>query len=177
MKDARKMVVFMGEALVKRRDPCRSAAGRRDGDRVLRAMREPVPAPLKRFIWDIQSMVELAESEREILLIGGDLMSRLVASDDWLPPVFASPDEKQCRHYQLYRDDLDRFSVVGTVLGTGQAMEVRQDKAWEIFGLLRGSIARSLPAQAGGAGKTKVYNPGSVGAESSSNGKIRRATI
>lgn len=116
-------------------------------------------------------MVELAESEREILLIGRDLMSRLVASDDWLPAVFASPDENRCRHYQLYRDDLDRFSVVGTVLWTGQAMQIRQDKVWEIFGVLRGSVSRSLPPQAEGSGKAKVYHPGSVDAEASTNGR------
>ncbi|HEY8125763.1 MAG TPA: hypothetical protein VIF88_10120, partial [Methylocystis sp.] len=54
--------------------------------------RKPVPPALRRFIWDIQSMVELAESEREILLIGRDLMARLFTTDDWLPTVFAVPN-------------------------------------------------------------------------------------
>ena len=58
-------------------------------------MKGPVPEPLKRFIWDIQSMVELAESEREILVIGRDLMARLVARDDWLPDAFALPADAQ----------------------------------------------------------------------------------
>jgi hypothetical protein len=57
----------------------------------VRAMeRGPVPATLKRFIWDIQSLVELAESEREILIIGRDLMARLIENDDWLPAVSPS---------------------------------------------------------------------------------------
>jgi hypothetical protein len=42
---------------------------------------DPVPPALKRFIWDIQSKAELDEGKREILFIGRDLMSRLVASD------------------------------------------------------------------------------------------------
>jgi len=125
-----------------------------------------VPAPLKRFIWDIQSMVELAESEREILVIGRDLMARLVASDDWLPAAFAHSDERQSRHYLLYRDALDRFSVVGSVLRGEQTVLIHQDKVWEIFGLLRGSIARSHPPDAGVArtptGSAKIFEPRTV---------------
>jgi predicted metal-dependent enzyme (double-stranded beta helix superfamily) len=132
-----------------------------------------VPAPLKRFIWDIQSMVELAESEREILVIGRDLMARLVASDDWLPDAFAHPDERQSRHYLLYRDALDRFSVVSSVLREGQAVLIHQDKVWEIFGVLRGSIARFHPPQTDVArepiGSAKVYEPGAVDAIASNN--------
>jgi hypothetical protein len=105
----------------------------RAADRVDAAMRDPAPAPLRRFIWDIQSMVELAESEREILVIGRDLMAQLVAGDDWLPLAFARPDDGGCRHYLLYGDGLDRFAVVSTVLQGAQAMLVRQDGVWEIF--------------------------------------------
>jgi spore coat polysaccharide biosynthesis protein SpsF len=54
-------------------------------------VRQAVPPALKRFIWDIQSMVELEASEREVLLIGRDLMARLLASDDGLPAIFAGP--------------------------------------------------------------------------------------
>lgn len=102
----------------------------------------PVPEPLKRFIWDIQSMVELADSDREILLIGRDLMSRLVASDDWLPAVFADPGPDGCAHYQLYRDDQQRFTVVSTVLAAGHALPIVEDHVWEICGVLRGAVDR-----------------------------------
>jgi 3-mercaptopropionate dioxygenase len=106
----------------------------------------PVPEPLRRFIWDIQSMVELAESEREILLIGRDLMARLVAADGWLPDAFARPAENHCRHYLIYGDGLERFSVASTVLCRNQAMLIRGDGAWDIIGVLRGaaSIGRLL---------------------------------
>lgn len=102
--------------------------------------RESVPASLKRFIWDIQSIIELAESEREILVIGRDLMARLVASDDWLPAVFAAPGAISGVQFQLYSDALERFSVVATVLSAGQGLLIDQPLLWEIAGVLRGGV-------------------------------------
>ena len=104
-------------------------------------MSGPVPEPLRRFIWDIQSMVELAESERELLMIGRDLMARLVAADGWLPDVFARTAEDHCRHYLIYGDALERFSVASTVLSGNQAMLMRGDGVWDIIGVLRGAIS------------------------------------
>jgi predicted metal-dependent enzyme (double-stranded beta helix superfamily) len=136
----------------------------------------PVPAPLKRFIWDIQSMVELAESEREILLIGRDLMARLVASNDWLPAIFALPDERHGRPYLLYGDGLERFCVVGTVLEGSQAMLVCQHGVWEILGLLRGAMSRQrFLWEHDGAprpnGDARLVEPGSVDVVSQMNGE------
>jgi predicted metal-dependent enzyme (double-stranded beta helix superfamily) len=102
--------------------------------------RESVPASLKRFIWDIQSIIELAESEREILVIGRDLMARLVASDDWLPAVFAAPGAIGGVQFQLYSDAFERFSVVATVLSDGQGLLIDQPLLWEIVGVLRGGV-------------------------------------
>jgi len=105
--------------------------------------RDPVPDPLKRFIWDIQSMVELADSEREILMIGRDLMRRLVASNGWLPQAFARPDPQHCQQYQLYHDDLERFAVVSTIFSGGQSSPIIQDQVWEITGILHGALERT----------------------------------
>ena len=113
--------------------------------------REPgvdVPEVLKRFIWDIQSMVELAEREREILLIGRDLMQRLVASDGWLPAAFTTPDPRRAQHFQLYRDELARFTVITTILAAGQALPVLQDQVWDITGVLQGRLERATFALA-----------------------------
>jgi predicted metal-dependent enzyme (double-stranded beta helix superfamily) len=104
--------------------------------------RTPVPAALRRFIWDIQSMVELAESEREILLIGRDLMARLIATDDWLPAVFAAPDAAGGRQFKIYQDGLERFCVVSTVLRGGAFVAISQPSVWEIAGVLRGGVTR-----------------------------------
>jgi len=114
--------------------------------------RGPVPPALKRFIWDIQSMVELADSEREILLIGRDLMTRLVASDDCLPAVFADASPARGRQFQLYSDGEERFTVVASVLAGGAGLSLDQPGVWEIVGMLRGAAARRLPGGPEGAG-------------------------
>jgi 3-mercaptopropionate dioxygenase len=138
---------------------------------------EPVPPSLKRFIWDIQSIVELAESDREIFVIGRDLMARLVASDDWLPKNFATPTphlppqagEGRVRAWQfhLYADAMERFCVVSTVLAGGQPLPICQEPVWEIMGVLRGAVGRqrfALPAGAPPAAKgaAKLLKPSSV---------------
>ncbi|MFG1312467.1 cysteine dioxygenase family protein [Xanthobacter autotrophicus] len=105
-------------------------------------MTEPVPPALKRFIWDIQSMVELADDPREILMIGADLMGRLVATDDWLPAVFATAGNVPFRQYQLYADGMERFTVVATVLSGGADLPLCQEPFWEISGVLRGAVHR-----------------------------------
>ncbi len=136
------LLVDLGDLSEWRQFRCDECPDSAESDTTMSDMGVPVPAPLKRFIWDIQSMVELAESEREILVIGRDLMARLVASDDWLPVAFASPGATQCRPYLLYGDDLERFCVVSTVLDGAQAMLVCQHGVWEILGLLRGAMRR-----------------------------------
>ncbi|MGD9659412.1 MAG: hypothetical protein AB7U61_17530 [Methylocystis sp.] len=128
----------------------------------------PVPPSLKRFIWDIQSMVELADSEREILVIGRDLMARLVASDDWLPAAFSSPDPDGGVQYQLYRDGLERFSVVSAVLPAGSGLLIDQPNLWEIIGVLRGSVSRQIqePFAARGAEEPRLLRATEVDASS-----------
>jgi predicted metal-dependent enzyme (double-stranded beta helix superfamily) len=129
---------------------------------------EPVPPSLKRFIWDIQSIVELAESDREIFVIGRDLMGRLVASDDWLPKSFAAidPASPSCQ-FHLYADAMERFCVVSTVLSAGQMLPICREPVWEIMGVLRGAVGRqrfALPAGAPPAanGAAKLLKPGAV---------------
>jgi len=100
------------------------------------------PEALKRFIWDIQSMVELAESDREILLIGRDLMGRLLACDNWLPPAFAAADPARARQFQLYADAMERFTIVSTVLAPGQTSAIAAEPFWQILGVWRGALSR-----------------------------------
>lgn len=135
-------------------------------------MTQPVPEALKRFIWDIQSMVELADSDREILMIGQDLMTRLLAAGDWLPGIFAQAEGAPWRQYQLYADGMERFCVVATVLAAGAHMPLCQEPVWEIFGVLRGGISRQrfalevgappaprAPARLLGAGAVETFSP------------------
>lgn len=117
-----------------------------------------VPEALRRFIWDIQSVVELAESEREILLIGSDLMRRLIASGDWLPPAFSGPGASG-RQYLIYRDGMERFCVVSTILAPGSELSIAQPAIWEISGVLAGSIARR---ESEGSGAERMLAPGGL---------------
>jgi predicted metal-dependent enzyme (double-stranded beta helix superfamily) len=87
-------------------------------------------------------MVEMTDSEREILVIGRDLMTRLIASDDWLPEIFAAPNPVYGQQFQLYSDGMERFCVVATVLSGRQALPIRQEPFWEIVGLLKGAVTR-----------------------------------
>lgn len=121
--------------------------------------RGPIPAALKRFIWDIQSMVELAESEREILLVGRDLMARLVCSADVLPAAFSVAAPGAGRQFQIYSDGMERFCVASTILAGGAALSIAQPAAWEIMGVLTGAIDRGALDDAGGG---RLLRPGSV---------------
>ena len=100
------------------------------------------PEPLRRFCWDIQSMVELADDPREILMIGRDLMGRLVAQNDWLPEPFARLDGASFRQYQLYADQMTRFTVIATVLAPGAALPLCVQPVWDLAVVLRGEIVR-----------------------------------
>lgn len=102
-----------------------------------------IPEALRRFLWDIQSMVELADSDREILLIGSDLMHRLLSSSSWLPPVFANPSAEGFQQFQVYHDDLERFTVVVSVLASGQSLPIVQDDLWEIIGVVQGTVEQT----------------------------------
>jgi predicted metal-dependent enzyme (double-stranded beta helix superfamily) len=101
-------------------------------------------------------MVELEASERELLVIGSDLMARLLASDDWLPTVFAQANPEHGQQLQLYSDQLERFTVVSTVLAGGQALPVYQDPVWEIMGVLRGAMTRQRFGVEGGPPQAKA---------------------
>lgn len=134
--------------------------------------RDPVPPALKRFIWDIQSMVELAESEREILLIGRDLMARLLAADDWLPTVFAAANPGRGQQFEIFRDGLERFAVVSTILADGADLTIVQPSVWEIAGVVRGAVNRRLLDGDGQiAGESRLH-AGVVEARPSANGEV-----
>lgn len=87
-------------------------------------------------------MVELADSDREILLIGGDLMSRLVDDPDCLPEEFSAPGADRYRAYQLFTDMMERFAPVSLVLEPGQATPVAEEPFWRIAGVARGAVLR-----------------------------------
>ncbi|MFG1402350.1 cysteine dioxygenase family protein [Xanthobacter sediminis] len=105
-----------------------------------------VPEALRRFIWDIQSMVELADGPREILFIGRDLMRRLVSEEGWLPEAFRTAGDEP-RLYELYRDGMERFCIAASVFGPGQEWPSFRDGVWEISGVLEGEVLRRERAE------------------------------
>jgi predicted metal-dependent enzyme (double-stranded beta helix superfamily) len=112
-------------------------------------------------------MVELTDSEREILLIGRDLMTRLVASDEWLPAAFAKADPRCGNQFQLFSDALERFTIVASVLSPGSSLLIEQSSHWEIAGGLNGAVLRSphsVFAEAGATAppKTRILRAGEV---------------
>ena len=121
-------------------------------------------------------MVELAESEREILLIGRDLMARLFTTDDWLPTVFAVPNPAGGQQFQIYRDGLDRFSVVSTILSGGACVTISQPSVWEIAGVWRGAVNRqrldASSTNSAQAGVSRLLQARVVETRSSGSGEV-----
>lgn len=142
-------------------------------------MSEPIHPALKRFIWDIQSMVELTDDPREILLIGADLMGRLVATDDWLPEAFAEAGAEGPRQYQLFGDGAERFCVVASVLGPGQTLPLLLEPFWQILGVVRGTVRSETVAASDGATARaldtgRVLGPGAVARHAPKAGEALR---
>lgn len=133
-----------------------------------------LPEVLKRLIWDIQSMVELADDPREILLIGGDIFARALAEKDWLPEVFSRADAKAPQNFQVYADAMERFSIVATVLAPGQATAPSEEPFWRMLGVISGEATltpftldaqnRLIPGAAQNlpAGARKTFRAGGV---------------
>lgn len=103
-------------------------------------------------------MVELADSEREILMVGRDLMARLIAGENWLPEAYAVTPPGVASVFQIYRDVLERFTIVSTIIDAGASHSVVRPGLWEISGVYRGEVYR----QAIGGGEAKLAGPGAV---------------
>lgn len=147
-------------------------------------MSDAPPEALKRFIWDIQSMVELADDPREILLIGGDILGRLLTQQNWLPAAFAQAGEDGPKRYQIYADGIERFSIVSTVLAPGQSTAPAFEPFWRLFGVVEGvatlrqfepEAPRLVAEQDLAAGMRKSFKAG--GLFSLVNGKGSAPTI
>lgn len=127
---------------------------------------EPVPKALKRFIWDLSSLIDMAEGdEREIVTVGKDLMARLLAEPAWLPDDFAQAHPGAPRHFQVYEDPGERFFIFSEVWAPGQAGVMTDHGVWGFLGVLSGTESRQSP----GSPDVKTWEQGSVEA-------IRRKT-
>jgi len=103
-------------------------------------MRSPgLPAPLQRFVDEVNGLLETQHDESRLLPQVGDAMRTLVSSDDWLDPVLAKPHPEYYQQYLLYADPQDRFSVVSFVWGPGQQTPIHDHTVWGVIGVLRGA--------------------------------------
>lgn len=132
----------------------------------------PVPKALKRFIWDLSSLIDMAEGdEREIVTVGKDLVSRLLAAPGWLPEDFAAADPAGPCHFQLYEDPAERFFIFSEIWAPGQAGEVVDHGVWSFLGVLAGAETRQrFDARGGAIGAPQTWAAGSVDALSKRTG-------
>lgn len=140
------------------------------------AAAEPI-APLREFVVAMTRLVERTGHEATLLAEGRELLSRLIARDDWLPEFCAQPDARFYRQYLLHADPLERFSVVSFVWGPGQRTPVHDHTVWGLVGMLRGAeLCQRWKREADGRltpdGDELVLRPGQVDAVSPTIGDI-----
>ena len=135
-------------------------------------------ARLREFVAAMTWLVEQqGNAEDAVLGPARDLLSALVAHDDWLPEPFAASDPARYRQYLLYGDPLDRFSLVSFVWGPGQRTPVHDHLMWGLVGMLRG-VEEAVPytRQPNGAaltaGEPSRLRPGMIQAVSPRLGDI-----
>jgi predicted metal-dependent enzyme (double-stranded beta helix superfamily) len=99
----------------------------------------PRIARLRDFIVAFDEAIERIGDEPSLIKEGKNLLTALVAHDDWLPAAFAVPDPQRYQQYLLHCDSRQRFSVVSFVWGPGQSTPIHDHRTWGLIGMLRGS--------------------------------------
>lgn len=136
-------------------------------------------ARLATFVGGLEAILDRTADERVILDAGSELLSALIATDDWLPQTHAEPDPVRYRQYLLYRDPQARFSIVSFVWGPGQATPIHDHRVWGLVGMLRGEeIAERFERRDGAlhAVGSDRLTPGEIDAVSPSIGDVHRVT-
>lgn len=139
------------------------------------------PQRLITFVSKFEAMLSRGPEEAEILREGGNMLRRLVATDDWLSAEFAAPSATQYRQYILHCDPEERFCVVSFVWGPGQSTPIHNHTVWGIVGVLRGAeIAEPFEVDQGGPprpmGAPIRLEAGQVVAVSPSIGDVHRVS-
>ena len=133
---------------------------------------------LRTSVRDFARLVETTSDETSLLGEGRDILTRLIARDDWLPDFAAHADETHYRQYLLYCDPLERFSIVSFVWGPGQMTPIHNHTVWGLVGVLRGEErARRFDRAADGhlqAGEWETMLPGDIDAVSPDHGDIHQ---
>lgn len=138
-----------------------------------------LPAPLQRFVTEMNGLLLAARDESDLLPRVGEAMRNLVERDDWLEPALAQPHPEHYQQYLLYADPDDRFSVVSFVWGPGQETPIHDHTVWGVIGMLRGGeVTQSYQVAADGSpvpiGEELALTPGSVEFVSPRIGDVHR---
>jgi predicted metal-dependent enzyme (double-stranded beta helix superfamily) len=94
---------------------------------------------LRDFVVDFTRLIDRNLDEAATVAAGREIVSRMVAEDDWLPEAFAQPNPKYYQQYLLHSDPLERLSIVSFVWGPGQKTPIHDHTVWGIVGVLRGA--------------------------------------
>ena len=137
------------------------------------------PAPLERFVRDLDSLLARKLAEPDLLPGARRLLGALIATDDWLPDAYAAPDPERYTQYLLYRDPAARFSLVSFVWGPGQSTPIHDHTVWGLVGVLRGAeLSQRYRVSADGSpvaiGPVERLEAGRIDAVSPSLGDVHR---
>ena len=91
------------------------------------------------FIDSMNSLMSSSSDEKEILSKGRSHLKKLISDDSWLPDDCAKSFADKYAQHLLYKDPMDKFSVVSFVWGPGQKTPVHDHTVWGIVGVLRGA--------------------------------------
>jgi len=138
----------------------------------------------KRLLNTVESLTRLMEGRAPgddgVLDQAREVMSGLVAQDDWLADAFAEPHPEFYRQYLLYGDPLDRFSLVSFVWGPGQKTPIHDHTVWGVIAMLRGAeLEQHYRRSSGGmmaVGPEARLNEGEVSCVSPTIGDIHRVS-
>jgi len=137
-------------------------------------------ARLRDFVVEFTALVEATRDEPTLITKGRELLSELVAHDDWLPSLYARADAGRYCQYLLHCDPLERFSLVSFVWAPAQLTPVHDHRVWGLIGVLRGAeIEQGFTRQADGSllgGAASRLEAGEVATVSPSVGDIHRVS-
>jgi predicted metal-dependent enzyme (double-stranded beta helix superfamily) len=137
------------------------------------------PARLREFVRAFADLLENAPDEPAIVELGGRLLGRLVAEDDWLADDWRAPNPDRYQQYLLHCDSGERFSVVSFVWGPGQRTPIHDHRVWGLVGVLAGAelneaFARDAHGRLAPYGPVERLERGEVTAVSPRIGDIHR---
>lgn len=95
--------------------------------------------PLRTFVSEVTETIDQNLGEEKTISQVRQALSKLIATDAWLPEKFRATHPKYYQQYLLYCDPKERFSVQSFVWGPGQFTPVHDHTVWGLVGVLQGA--------------------------------------